>query len=257
VPSEVALFWLLLAGFLVADNLVLVPAGGDYLKFSRDGRLHYLPGLRLQARGRDLVLLNPLSPFDRIALTRRIAGRATAGAWRASHRKVQASLPGANGLSWLGVAYLLVLLGLLVLSFQLHFGVVLAALGLWHLLAWVCGLTLLLTHRSALGLAGGQVFTLAVEALFVPAYTLNLGKRVWFRHRLDLPALTVGLRWLKRMPETPAKALYAHQLAERLDDWALDLDLDNNNSTAQPAWQRPWLKEARACLTASTPLAGS
>ena len=147
------------------------------------------------------------------------------------------------------------LLALLVLSFQLHFGVVLAALGLWHLLAWGCGLTLLLRHRAALRLSGGQVFTLAAEALFVPAYTLNLGKRVWFRHRLDLPALTLGLWCLKRMPEAPAKALYAHQLAERLDDWALDLD--NDPAHAQPSWQRPWLKEARACLTASTPRAGS
>lgn len=254
MPSEVALFWLLLAGFLVADNLVLVPAGGDYLKFGRAGRLHYLPGQRLQARGRDLVLLNPLNPFDRIALTQRVAGPATAPKWRAARQQLHAGLPGANALAWLGVAYLLALMALLLLSFQLHFGVVLAALGLWHLLAWGCGLSLLLRHRRALRLAGGQVFTLAAEALFVPAYTLNLGKRVWFKHRLDLPALSLGLWQLKRMPETSAKALYAHQLNERLDDWALDLDIDQLQ--AQPAWQRPWLKEARACLMASTPPAG-
>jgi hypothetical protein len=255
VPTEVALFWLLLAGFLVADNLVLVPAGGDFLKFGRRGRLHYLPGLRLQARGRDLVLLNPLNPFDRIALTSRSGGRAQARAWRASRQQLRAGLAGANALGWLGCAYLGAWLLLAVLSWHLHFGVVLATLGLCHLLAWALGLALLLRHRLAWRLSGSQAFSLAAEALFVPAYTLNLGKRVWYRQRLDLPALTLGLWRLKRMPETPDKALYAQQLAERLDGWALDHDTDN--PAAQPAWPRTWLMEARACLKASTPSAGS
>lgn len=255
MPTEVALFWLLLAGFLVADNLVLVPAGGDCLQFGRSGRLHYRPGLRLQARGRDLVLLNPLNPFDRIAITQRIGGPAAGAAWRTSRLQLRAGLPGANALSWLGCAYLAAWCVLAVASWHLHFGAVLAALGVCHLLAWAFAVTQLLRHRLALQLSGAQAFGLAAEALFVPAYTLNLGKRVWYRQRLDLPALTLGLWRLKRMAETPDKALYTHQLAERLEAWALDHALDGPEAPASRS--HTWLQEARACLTTSTRSAGS
>lgn len=38
---EVALFWTIAAGFLIFDNFLLIPVGGDYLRFRRNGKLHY------------------------------------------------------------------------------------------------------------------------------------------------------------------------------------------------------------------------
>lgn len=37
MPHEIALFWLVVAGFLLADNLVFVPAGCELLRFGRRG----------------------------------------------------------------------------------------------------------------------------------------------------------------------------------------------------------------------------
>jgi hypothetical protein len=253
VGNEVALFWAVLAGFLFADNLVLVPRGGDFLRFRRRGRPRYEPGVRFQARGRDLVLLNPFDPFDRIALTARSAGPSSARELHAALRRLRRALPALNAASWIGGGYLVAVLALVVLSWQWHFAPVLAALAAVHLLAWAALLVLLIRARARLQLDAYACFVLAAEALFVPAYTINAGKRIWYRQQLELPALALGLRALKRMPDDDAaKALYAHRLHTRLDELAIDLGLDEGGAALQP-----WFEEARRCLKTSAPPAGS
>lgn len=253
MSNEVALFWAVLAGFLFADNLVLVPRGGDFLRFGRRGWLRYQPGVRFQARGRDLVLLNCFDPFDRIALTSRSAGASSAHELHGGLRRLRRALPALNIASWIGCGYLVALLPLVVLSTQWHFASVLAALVAVHLLAWGALLALLIGARARLQLGSYACFVLVAEALFVPAYTINAGKRIWYRQQLDLPALTLGLRALKRMPDDDgAKALYAHRLQTRLDELAIDLAIDEERIALQP-----WFEEARRCLKASAPSAGS
>jgi hypothetical protein len=77
VQTEILLFWVVTAGFLIADNLVLLPAGRDYLRFGMRGRLVYSAATRLEARGRELVMLNPLDLFHRAAVTTRGLGPVT------------------------------------------------------------------------------------------------------------------------------------------------------------------------------------
>jgi hypothetical protein len=220
VPHEIALFWLVLAGFLFVDNLVLVPRGGDFLGFGARGRLDYRPGVRFQLRGRDLVVLNPLNPFDRVALTRRAMGFVSGEQLKAARKKVRDTLPVLNTLSCLGCGYLVVLLALASVSFRVHFGQVLAVLLAVHLAVWVAALLVLTAHRGALQLTRRQALAASLEALFVPGYLVNLGKRVWYRQVLDLPAMALGIRQLRRTRDAAQRELYAFNLATRLDELA-------------------------------------
>lgn len=254
------MFWAVLAGFLVVDNLVLVPAGCDHLRHGRRARLRYEPAARMQALGRDLVALNPLNPFDRIAITTRALGPITGAQLRRAHLDVRARLGRLNALAGVGLVYLLVLLMLMGLSAKLHFGVVLALLAGGHLVFWSIALWLLVRGRAALGLDAARVTVLAAEALFVPAYTINLGKRASYRHRLDLPALALGLRQVRGIAHEGERELYSVRLATRLDDLACDLDpTDVSGSVgAGPVGALGhWVEQARQCLKASAPAAGS
>jgi uncharacterized membrane protein YhaH (DUF805 family) len=262
VPNEIVLFWVVAAGFLIADNLVLLPPGGDFLRFGRAGRLVYVPAARLEARGCDLVLLNPLNLFHRAALTTRSLGPVDRQGFRASRRQLLTALPSMNLFSCIGYAYLGAAAVVASLSFAVHFGSVLASFLAVHLVFWAVTAGLLVRRRRALSLSGYQAFVFVVEGMLVPAYTINLGKRLWAKQRLDLPALTLGLRQAKRMPKDPDRELYLQQLRERLNVLESQLPDEANDGApaaraaphkgeplpARPVSQRDLVQEAKACL---------
>jgi hypothetical protein len=216
VQSEIVLFWVVAAGFLIADNLVLLPNGRDYLGFGRRGQLVYSAATRLEARGRELVMLNPFNLFHRAAVTTRGLGPLSASGFRAARKQVAQGLPTLNTFAWLGYAYLLFAVGLASVSFAAHFGSVLAAFLVTHLVFAVVATTLLVRRRKELRLSEYQTLVFAVEAVLVPAYTINLGKRLWRKTVLDLPAMTLGMRQAKRIQDDFDRELALHQLRERL-----------------------------------------
>jgi len=264
VPSDIVLFWVVAAGFLVADNLVLLPAGCDYLRLKATGRFVYDASPRLEARGRELVMLNPLNLFHRAAVTTRTLGPVDRRSFRAERQRVAQALPTLNLLSWLGCAYLAGAMALAGLSFTWYVGTVLALfLGL-HLGFWAVMSAMLVRRRQRLALSGPQAGMLVVEAFFVPAYTLNLGKRAWAKRRVDLPALTLGIRQARRTRHEADRELLVHQLLQRLDLIAASLPeaegathaaASAGPSTAArppagPARLGDLVREARTCLTA-------
>jgi len=243
VFSEIVLFWAVAAGFLIADNLRLIPSGGDYLRFGRKGVLRYEPAARLEARGRDLIFLNPLNLFHRAVLTSVVLGRLEPRQLRAARQKVRRAVPTLNLLSWLGTLYLVLAVALASLSMRFSSALVLATfLGL-HVVFWALSASVLVWRRKTLGLSGSQLAVFVAEGLFVPAYTINLGKRLWFKHTLELPALTLGLRQGKALRDERDKELVVHQLGQRLD--VLETGLPEGDAPAL----RPLISEARACLT--------
>lgn len=261
MTQQIVLFWVVLWGLLFFDNFVLVPSGGDYLKIGRRARLLYEPRLRLKARRRDLVFLNPLNPFDRLVVTSRAIGAVTAGQLRTARKLLRTSLGGVDLLSWLGSGYLVVLVVLAAVSVQFYFGAVLLVLAVAHLVTWAACLLVMLLHRQRLRLTAAKVAGLALEALLVPGYLVNLGKRVWFKQTLDIAALTVGLREIRRMPEDSARELYCLRMTNRLDEIAYELGLLVDGPPVTPCDQphhglQAWLSEARKCLTTSLPVAG-
>ena len=241
--SEIVLFWAVAAGFLIADNLRLIPAGGDYLRFGRSGALRYEPGARLEARGRDLIFLNPLNLFHRAALTSSVLGRLEPKQLRAARQRVRRAVPTLNLLSWLGSLYLVLAVAVASQSMRFSFALVLAAFLGVHLVFWVLCAGVLVWRRQTLGLSGKQASGVVAEAFFVPAYTINLGKRLWFKHTLDLPAMTLGLWQGKSLRDEHAKELFVHQLGQRLD--LLETALPEGDVPTL----RPLITEARACLT--------
>lgn len=162
-------------------------------------------------------MLNPLNLFGRVAVTSRALGRVQRKAFTAERRKVARALPTMNLLSWCGYAYLAAAVVLASLSFAASFGSVLTTFLLVHLLLWVLMSAVLVRRRKVLGLTGYQSFVLVAEALFVPAYAINMGKRVWAKQVFDLPAMTLGIRDAKRMQHEPERDLFAHQLRQRLN----------------------------------------
>lgn len=246
--NEVALFWLVLCAFLVADNLVLLPPGGDYLRLDAAGRLRYEPGQRLEARGRGLLLLNPLNAFSFVIPTTRAMAGSAPVPWRAALRDARALRRAVRVLGWIGSAYLLAIAAALVLTWHLHFGAVLLLLLAAHLLAWSAAAMVLWRQREAFGLTPARAWGLMAEALFVPSHTVHLGKRAAHRQAADLPALNVGLRALRRMPEGPDRDLFVHGMLARVDDWQAGSPSGNDARRAQ---------EIRQCLKALMPPAGS
>ena len=250
----------MLAGLLFFDNLVLLPSGGDYLKVGREARLVYEPKLRFKIRRRDLVLLNPLNPFDRLVTTTHAIGTVTAGQLRAARKLLRTSLRAVRLLSWLGSGYLVVLLVLAAVSMKFYFGAILLVLAATHAVFWAASIAVMASQRQALNISAARVTGLAFEALLVPGYLVNLSKRVWFKQTLNLAALTVGLRSVRHMP-LDSRELYCLRMASRLDDVAYELGLPLDEAARGTANNFTdstliWLTEARKCLTASHPLAG-
>lgn len=240
---EIVLFWVVAAGFLIADNLRLIPLGGDYLRLGRKGVLRYEPAARLEARGRDLIFLNPLNLFHRAALTSSVLGRLAPQQLRVARRLIRNAVPTLNLLSWIGTLYLVLAVALASLSMRFSFALVLAAfLGL-HLVFWGLSAGLLVGRRKRLGLTRQQAAVFVAEGLFVPAYTINLGKRLWFKHTLDLPAMTLGLWQGQSLHDEHARELFVHQMGQRLD--LLETALPEGDAPAM----RALISEARACLT--------
>jgi hypothetical protein len=248
MTSEVVAFWAVLLLFLLADNIARAPAGCDGLRCGRRGSLHYDAGTRLQLRGREAFWLNPLNPFDRLLPTTACAGQLRPAALRQAGRTVRQALPWLNRLSVVGAVYLVLLAVLVAASQRLYFGVVLALLGGLHLTAWTVSLTLLWRGRYALPINGPRRWALAAEALFVPAYTINLAKRVLRHTPQELPALALGLRQWRRSRHQPGDdgpaALQHFQLGQRLDLVEQGLALAGAVGTPE---QR-WLHQARGCL---------
>lgn len=252
MPNEIALFWLVAAGFFLFDNLVFVPAGHDMLRFGRKGRLRYSAHKRLEASGREVVLLNPLNLFDRGVLTTHCLGDLRPAAWRTGQRQVRRALPALNAFSWLGSTYLVIALVLAWASFRTDFSLCLLALILAHAVFWLIGLGLLLRRRHDLHLSGHEVFVFAAEALFVPAYLMNMGRRLVSRKQLDMPALGVGLHQLKRLAVgSVQRELLVYQLRERLAtlETNLGLELDDTPTSSAHSQQQQWIQKARSCLT--------
>jgi len=121
MPSETALFWLVVAAFLFFDNLIIVPHGCDLLRFGRRGILRYDASSRLTAAGKEMVMLNPLNLFDRGLVTTKCFGDVDPGQWKQGRLLVSSALPTLNGFSSLGYAYLVLVIFLAALSFRIGF----------------------------------------------------------------------------------------------------------------------------------------
>lgn len=270
MPHEIALFWLVVAAFLFFDNLIVVPQGCELLRFDRRGRLRYEATSRLTAASRELVLLNPLNLFDRGLLTTQCFGDVELRVWKQGRRLVRSAVPTLNTFSLLGYVYMLLVAGLAYISFQLGLLPALVVFVAVHLTLWVLCLGILVARRRQLHLSGYEVFSYATEAILVPAYLMNLGKRLANKQRVGISALGLGLRALKTVDDDDLRLLLKVRLRERLEVLEMTqgyenaladeggVKVANTHSThsehddvgcAPLSSTQKWIQEAKACLT--------
>jgi hypothetical protein len=240
MTAEVSLFWAVAAGFLVFDNFLLIPAGGDYLSLGRVAQWRYSPSSRSEANGRELIFLNPFNLFQRVVLTTRSIGRLNPRDYRLFRQEVARALPRLNSLAWWGYCYLFAAVLLAVATFNFSFASLVWVLIGTHLFFWLTSAVLLLLSRSALGLELAQTVALIAESFFVPAYCINLSKRVWYRRAHDIPALTIGLRGFRRIHDEHLRELMTHEYDVRLVRLSQEFPEDEATLLL--------IKEARACL---------
>ncbi len=248
---DVALFWLVATGFLLVDNLVFIPAGRDFLYFGRSGTLRYVASRRQEACGREVVFSNPFNFFQRAAITGQILGPLDAKQYLTVRRKIRAALPILNSLSWLGYGYLGTVAMLFAASFYFTFGFVLSAFLFAHACFWFASSLIVGCSRHKLSVDGYRAAQLMAEALFVPAYCMNMGKRVWYKQELGLPALSFGLRQFTKLVSEDDSELYGYELGQRLTGLEMHFGLgeaisagDGNGSDRT----NDCLERARACL---------
>lgn len=238
MPSETTLFWLVVAAFLFFDNLIIVPHGCDLLRFGRRGVLRYDASRRLTAAGKELVLLNPLNLFDRGLITTRCFGDVEPRQWKRARSMVGSALPTLNGFSALGCVYLVLVVCLAALSFWSGFTPALIGFVVLHLVVWLVAVAALVLRRHQLKLSGSGVLGAAAEALFVPAYLMNLGKRLTHKKRVAISALGLGLRELKRVVDGDDREELTRKLSNRME--MLEMTQGHESDEASTNDVGPW-----------------
>jgi hypothetical protein len=216
--KETLLFWVTLLAFLVFDNLIVVAKGKDCLSISRRGRPYYRSRQRNSFAGRDVVFLNPINLFDRIISTERV----TLG--EDAHRYKR----DLNSFAYLGYLYLLYLVANCYLSFVFGFEAVVINLLVGHALIWICAVVFVLLLFRGQELPKGKAISVLVEAFFVPAYLVNLNKKLLRLRDSNICAIRLHIRALKRVAEDDAE-LIRYELLNQTNA-ALDEESDPSKS---------------------------
>lgn len=247
MEPAVAAFWAVLFGFLVVDALVFAPAGGAVLGVDRRGRPGFDPWPRQALLGRAACWVAPLNPFACAVRSTAYGGAIRPAEWRGLRAALRRAAPAHRRLAAGGSAYLVALALLAALSSRWPFARVLPLLVAAHAAFWAASALLAWRHRHAWGLEPHQVVGALVEAAFVPAYVVNLGRRLALRRTVALPALAVGLQQLRRMPEGPDREARLHHWRHRVDEWATDAGVDERSTAPDPDPAAAWVSEARRC----------
>lgn len=222
--NETLLFWVILLGFLVFDNLVVIAKGKDFLSISRHGRPYYKHRQRNSFTGRDVVFLNPINLFDRVISVERVTLNEEKHRYKRELRSIEFLARGLNSLAFLGYLYLLFLVVNCYLSFVFGFEAVVVNLLVGHAFIWMLAAFFVLLHIRAQELPKGKVISLLVEALFVPAYLVNLNKKILLLKDSKICAIRLHIRALKRVAKDDAE-LIRYELTNQTNA-ALDEESD-------------------------------
>lgn len=226
--KETLLFWVTLLAFLLFDNLIVVAKGKDCLSISRRGRPYYKSRQRNSFAGRDVVFLNPINLFDRFISTERVTLGEDAHQYKRELRSIESLARDLNSFAYLGYLYLLYLVTNCYLSFVFGFEAVVINLLVGHALIWICAVVFVLLLFRGQELPKGKVISVLVEAFFVPAYLVNLNKKLLHLRESNICAIRLHIRALKRVAEDDAE-LIRYELLNQTNA-ALDDESDPSKS---------------------------
>ena len=221
--KETLLFWVILIAFLVFDNLIIVSPGKDLLSISRKGKPFYKSRQRNTFARRDVLFLNPLNLFDRVIIVEMVTLKEDPHRYKKGLRAIQSLAIDLNSFAYLGYLYLIYLAVNCYLSFLFGFETVVLNLIFGHLSVWICSVVFVLLLFRYQKLPKGGVVSALFEALFVPAYLVNLNKKILRLKHSEISSLRLHLRSLKRAALSDAD-LIRHELMNQtnvaLDDEA-------------------------------------
>ena len=239
MPSEALLFWLVLLGFLLVENLAFIEPGHEILKVSRRGKLHYPAAARLEFGVKEALFLNPLNLFDRHVVTSNVTGITAPHDYLSMARHIRFTAKNLQPLVWIGYAYLAVIAVAAFMTFRFSFEVVVLPFLSGHFLFWLLAIFTLVLSAKNLALKRSSLIGLSIECLLVPAYVVNLSKIVLRQQRISLGALAIGVRSCKKCASPDERELLIYQMNSRLHD--LQLKSNNPVEIAQ-------LEELQKCL---------
>lgn len=222
--DETLLFWVILFAFLLFDNIQIVAKGKDFLSINRKGKPYYKSRKRNAFNGRDVVFLNPFNLLDAIISVERVTLIEVPNHYKKELRSIQSLTRDLNPFVYLGYLYFLYLGLNCYLSILFGFESVVFSLLLGHISFWFFALVfvfLLLGHHN---LPKGKVFSILFEALFVPAYLINLNKKFLGLKNSNICALRFHVRSIKRV-DPDSVDLVRYELISQIND-ALDAEID-------------------------------
>jgi len=202
--KETLLFWVTLLAFLVFDNLIVIAKGKDCLTISRRGRPYYKSRQRNSFAGRDVVFLNPINLFDRVISVERVTLSEDTRRYKRELRLLESLARDLNPFAYLGYLYFLYIIINCYLSIVFSFEAIVVNLLVGHILIWICAVVFVFLFLRAHELPKGKVVSILVEALFVPAYLVNLNKKFLRLRESDICALRLHIRALKRVADDDA-----------------------------------------------------
>lgn len=226
--KEALLFWVTLAAFLVFDNLLAVARGKDCLSISRRGKPYYKSRQRNTFAGRDVVFLSPINLFDRVIIAERVTLTEDVHHYKKELRSIESLAVDLNPFAYLGYIYFAYLGFNCYLSFLFGFESVVLNLIVGHLSVWVCSVLFVLLLFRSQELPKGGVISALFEALFVPAYLINLNKKILRLRQTEISALRLHIRSLKRVSDLDVE-LVRYELLNQTN-MALDDEVDDSKS---------------------------
>lgn len=223
--KETLLFWVTLVAFLLFDNLIALAKGKDFLSINRQGRPYYKSRQRISFAGRDVVFLNPINLFDRVISTERVTLSEDAHRYKRELRSIESLARNLNSFAYLGYFYLLYLAANCYVSFLFGFEAIVLNLLVGHAVFWIGALVFVFLLFRDQDLPRGKVISVLVEAFFVPAYLVNLNKKLLRLRESDICSIRLHIRGVKRIVDDD-KELIRYELSNQTNA-ALDEESDS------------------------------
>jgi hypothetical protein len=196
--NETLLFWIVLFGFLFLDNFVIVQHGKDSVSINKIGRLIYKSRTRTFLMGRDVLILNPFNLFDRVVCTNKFKLIENRNQYKSEITSLRTYIRSLTTFVVVGWAYMFCLVTCCYFSFSINFEFVVIPLIVCHLTAWLITSSALYFWNKNKTLTTAKLITQIVENLFVPAYIVNLNRKLMAHISMDISSIHFYVRNLKR-----------------------------------------------------------
>ena len=222
--NETLLFWLVLFGFLAFDNFILIKQGKDAISFGKSGRLIYKHRTRTGFLGNEVIVLNPFNLMDRVVTADALTIAEDKNDYRAQLKSFKKYVKSLNIFMTIGWTYLLCLVVGCYFSFSVNFNFVVIPLLACHFIAWISSSIALVLWNKSRAITRSAATTQIIENLLVPAYIVNLNKKLLSHTHLELSSLRFYMRKLKLSKEDELDKL-KYELANLVNS-ELDAEVD-------------------------------